>query len=73
MGNFLITLARFLKTIYPRGETVEAGELGKRFKEFDNTEDYEFDILKNAGFVFSSPDQFEITNTIKLFLNRIMK
>ncbi len=32
MGGFLITLARFLKTIYPRGESVEAGELAKRFK-----------------------------------------
>jgi hypothetical protein len=31
-GKFLVTLAKFMKTIYPRGDNMEAGELVKLFK-----------------------------------------
>ncbi len=72
MGSFLVTLAQFLKTIYPRGENVQAGELAKIFKYFDSTEEFDHDILKNAEFAFTSPDPFDITNTIKQLLNKIM-
>lgn len=72
MGKFLKQLTGFLKTKYPRSEVLDSGELGKEIKEINATEEYEYDMLKNAGFTFNSTDDLEITRTIKLFLNKIV-
>jgi hypothetical protein len=46
--------------------------LSQDFKEFDSTEEFAHDIVANAKVVFNSMNRLDITNSIKLMLNRIM-
>lgn len=47
----------YLKIKYPRqAENFVPGDLMTVFKDFDNTEDIQFDILKNSKTYFDSID-----------------
>jgi hypothetical protein len=58
---------------YPRGgQSFVPGDLMAVFKEFDLSEDLEFDILKNANIYFGSEKDSEVSRDIKTFLNKLM-
>lgn len=58
---------------YPRGgQSFVPGDLMAVFKEFDLSEDIEFDIVKNADTYFGSDEDESLSREIKLFLNKLM-
>jgi hypothetical protein len=66
-------LVGYLKMKYPRGgQSFVPGDLMAVFKEFDLSEDLEFDILKNANIYFGSEKDSELSREIKIFLNKLM-
>lgn len=72
LQSFSKNLSGFLKTKYPRGINVDPGKLSQHFKEFDSTDEFEHDVIANTKVVFKDSDRYEITNSIKIMLNKIM-
>lgn len=68
LQKFSKKLCTFLKTKYPRGQDIDAGKLGKEFKEFDCTDNFEHDMISNARVIFKTKDRthfYNPTNKVK--------
>lgn len=73
MNKFQHNLIGYLKAKYPRGKkTFVSSSLIDTFQNFDRTNDYEFDILKNSNTYFGNTDEKAIIKEIKIFFNHIM-
>jgi len=73
LNKFQKNLVGYLKIKYPRGnQNFVPGDLMTIFKEFDRSDDLEYDILKNSNTCFTDTNDADLSKSIKIFFNKII-